>query len=88
MTSKLIATNHYVHVKRDDVKAEQGGLLIPGKGQVKPHTGLILSTGSKVRDARIKAGRRAVWHGTVGQEIEFEGETILILEDIHIIGVV
>jgi len=86
--AKITATNHYVHVKRDGAESEKGGLLIPMAGKVKPHTGLIISTGSKVRDMKIKPGKRAVWHGTVGQEIEYEGETILVLEDIHILGVV
>lgn len=83
------ATNHYVHVKRDEVKSENGGLIIPTTGRIKPNAGEILSVGDLVKDRRIKngKGKRAIFHSTVGQDIEYNGQTFLILEDAHIIGV-
>lgn len=88
--AKIEATNNYVHVERDELQSESNGLIIPDSGRVKPHTGKIISVGGLVRDARIKngKGKKALWHKTVGQEIEYEGEIILVLEDIHVIGVV
>ena len=90
MAKKIEATNHYVHIKRDETTAEKSGLIIPSSGMVKPHTGVIISVGALVRDTRIKngKGKKALWHQTTGQEIEFEGDTFLVLEDVHIIGVV
>ena len=83
------ATNHYVHVKRDVSVSEKNGLLLPATGKVKPHTGKILSIGSLVKDAKIKSGKgkTALWHQSVGQEITYNEETFLVLEDIHILGV-
>lgn len=88
--AKVQATNHYVHVKRDETKTETSGLLLPTSGRIKPQAGEILSVGSLVKDVKIKngKGKRALFHKGVGQEIDYNGETFLILEDLHIIGVI
>lgn len=83
------AVNHYIFVKRDEVAKEINNLILPSGSKIKPHTGKILSVGNLVKDQRIKNGKGkiALWHQTVGQEIEYKGETFLVLEDIHILGV-
>jgi chaperonin GroES len=85
----LHAANNYVHVKRDVAESEKNGLILPASGKIKPHTGKITSAGSLVRDNKIKngKGKTALFHPGVGQEIEYNGDTFLILEDIHILGV-
>lgn len=81
------ATNNYVWVIRD--KAEKTDLIIPSAGRVKQYTGSIVTVGSGVKDGNIKGGKsqKAIWHQTVGFEIDFEGETYTILEDHQIIGI-
>lgn len=90
MAEKIKATNHYVHVKRHETETEKGGLIIPTSGRVKPHSGVILSAGPNVKDYQIKNGKGkiALWHSTVGQEMSYDGQDFLILEDIHILGIV
>lgn len=90
MAEKVQAVNHYVFVKRDEAKSEADGLIIPSSGKIKPNTGEILSVGNLVKDSRIKngKGKKALFHATVGQDIDYNGETFLILEDIHVIGIV
>jgi hypothetical protein len=56
------ATGLYVWIIRDEVKSEQSGLLIPGAGREKPHTGTIHSFGDKVTDEDIRARERAIFH--------------------------
>lgn len=90
MSGKVQATNHYVHVKRDETEKEKSGLIMPPDGRIKPNTGIILSTGNLVKDHKIKngKGKKALFHAGVGQNIDYNGETFLILEDLHIIGIV
>lgn len=89
MAEKIQAVNHYVFVERDATESEKSGLVIPSAGKVKPHSGTIISAGNLVKDSRIKngKGKRCLWHPTVGQEIEYKDQKFLILEDIHVIGV-
>lgn len=90
MVGKVQATNHYVHVKRDETEKEKSGLIMPPGGRIKPNSGEIISTGNLVKDPKIKngKGRKALFHAGVGQDIDYNGETFLILEDLHIIGVI
>jgi co-chaperonin GroES (HSP10) len=50
----------------------------------------VLSAGNLVKDIKIKGskGDKILFHKGVGQEIEYDGETYLVLEDIHILAVV
>lgn len=83
------ATNHYVWVERDKTESEKSGLYIPSTGRKKPHAGVIISIGGLVKDAEIKKakGKKAIFHETVGQEIEYDSKVYLILEEFHIIGI-
>lgn len=85
---KITATNHWVWVKRDEVKKESGALLLPTSGRIKPHTGKILGVGVLAKDPNIKVGKTAVWHSSTGQELTFEDETFVVLADEHIIRVI
>ena len=81
------ATNNYVFIIRDEIKQEASGLLIPGQGQEKPFHGLIFSVGELVKDKKIKKGKKAIFMKGNGQEIEYNGETYIVLNDDRIIGV-
>lgn len=83
------ATNNYVWVIRDKPDAEKNGIIIPRSGLEKPHTGTIITIGSLVRDKDIKAGKgkKAIFHKTVGQNINYKEVDYLILFEHEIIGV-
>lgn len=83
------ATNNFVWVVRDPVESEKNQLLMPGHGKIKPNTGTIISAGANVQDGNIKGGKnkKAIFHKGTGQEIEYKGETYLVLIDQQIIGV-
>lgn len=80
------ATGTYVWIIRDETKTEQSGLLIPGAGREKPHTGTIWSFGSKVTDDGIRTQKRAIFHKGVGQEINYGGQDYLVVQEHEIIG--
>jgi co-chaperonin GroES (HSP10) len=46
------ATNNFIYLIRDETETEKAGLIIPGQGQEKPHSGIIYSIGSLVRDKK------------------------------------
>lgn len=68
------------------MRSEQSGLLIPGAGREKPHTGIIHSYGDKVMDEDIKTKERAIFHKGVGQEIDYGGRIYLVMQEHEIIG--
>lgn len=80
------ATGLHVWIIRDAVKTEQAGLLIPGTGREKPQTGRIHSFGDKVTDKDIKTNKWAIFHKGIGQEIEYQGKTYLVVHEHEIIG--
>lgn len=85
-------TNNSVFVIRDKTETETAGskLFIPGSGREKPHTGVVYGVGGLVKDPEIKRskGKKALFHKGTGQEIEYEGQTYLVLDASHIIGIV
>jgi co-chaperonin GroES (HSP10) len=86
---KIQAVNNSVWVIRDKEEKEQGGLLIPGKDRVKPHEGTVVSIGDLVPDKRIKGSKnkKILFHKGTGFEIEYAGETYLVLNSEHVIAV-
>ncbi len=87
--ANIKAVNNNVFIIRDETESERGGLLLPSLSVQKPFTGTIFSVGKKVTDPDIKKGigKKAVWHQTAGQEIEYEGNTFIALPEEHILGI-
>lgn len=85
---KLQARNKFVLISRDESHNEVSGLLIPGQGQEKQHIGDILSVGDLVEDAKIKDDKRCIFHKGNGFEIEYEGNTYLVIEGDRIIAAI
>lgn len=83
------ATNTFIWIIQDKADSEKDGLLIPGTGREKPHTGIISAIGKKVTDPDIKGGKhkRAIFHKGVGWPIQYGDQEYLILEEGHIIAV-
>lgn len=80
------ATGLYVWIIRDETKSEQSGLLIPGGAREKPQTGTIHSVGAKVTDEDIRTKPRAIFHKGIGQEIDYNGQVYLVMQEHEIIG--
>lgn len=84
------ATNEFVFIIRDETEEEKSGLLIPSEGREKPHTGKVISIGSMVQDKAIRGSKNknCLFNKGVGQEIEYEGVTYLVLTCDKIIAIV
>lgn len=84
------ATNNFVFIIRDEVEKEKSGIIIPGKGRVKPNRGEIFSIGSKVTDNDINKGigGKALFHNGIGQEFDIDGKVYLLLQENDIFGVI
>jgi len=86
------ATNNFVFLIRDETKTETAGskLFIPGSGREKPHTGKVVSVGGLVKDPEIKRskGQKALFHKTVGMNIEYEGVEYLVVQEHEILAIV
>ena len=82
------ALNNFIYVIRDETEKEKSGLLIPGKGQVKPAMGTAYSIGSLTRDAKLKkkVGKKLLFFSGTGFEQEIEGTTYLVLTDDQVHG--
>jgi len=83
------ATNTFVLVIRDEIQKEKEGIIIPGKGRVKPSRGEIFSIGGKVTDPDIKngKGKKGLFYAGIGQEIDIDGKIYLCLNESEIIVV-
>jgi co-chaperonin GroES (HSP10) len=55
------ATNNFVFIIRDETETEVSGMLIPGKGQEKPHWGTAYSVGPIVKDKSIKKDKKCLF---------------------------
>lgn len=84
------ATNNFVFIIRDAVEKEKEGIIIPGKGRVKPSRGEIFSIGGKVTDPDIKKGigKKGIFYAGIGQEIDIDGQIYLCLNEQEIIGII
>lgn len=84
------AVNNFIFVIRDKTESEKSGLLTPSVGREKPHQGIVSSIGSLVKDKEIKAskGKKVLFHKGVGQEISFENNIYLVLNELEIIAVI
>lgn len=88
--AKIEATNDFVFVKRDAAAEESSGLYIPSSGRQKLNVGTVITLGDTIQDKKIKKsqGKKCLWHGTVGFEVEYDNEVYLVLSAGHIIGIV
>lgn len=84
------ATNNYVFLIRDKVESEIGGLILPSSGKEKPHTGRVVSVGGLVKDPEIKRSKnqKALFHKTVGMNIEYEEVEYLIVQEHEILAII
>lgn len=86
--NSLSVKNDFIFVKRDETKEESSGLILPDAGKVKPHRGKVIGVGGNVEDKTIKKNDVAVFHKTVGFEIDIDGETYLVLTGREVIATI
>lgn len=87
MIELLKAKGNHVLVIRDKAVSEHvSGLIIPDSAKVKPHTGKIISVGSKVEDKEIKKNQIAVFNKTAGYTLEFPDGDVLVLREPDVIA--
>lgn len=81
------AVGLFVLVKRDEPPSQKDGLELPDIAKKKPSTGDILTVGGEVNDAKVEAGKKALFAAGNGFEIELEdGEVITVLNKGQIIA--
>lgn len=83
------ARNGFVFIIRDETEKEKSGLVIPGQGQEKPNKGTLHSIGEAVQDKQLRKdkGKKCIFFKGTGWDIEYEGQTFLVLEGERVIGV-
>ena len=82
-------------VQQIEAKTEtEGGILLTGDTQEKPHEGIVLAAGPGHRDHKgefvpmdVDVGDKVLFGQYVGQEATIDGETYLILTQDEIIAI-
>lgn len=71
-----------------------GGIVIPTAAQQKSDTGIVKAVGAGRRDKKghavpmtVKIGDRVMYGKYAGSEIKFDGETMMIVSEKDIIGI-
>ena len=84
-----------VVVKRIDAESKtKGGIIIPDSAKEKPQEGEIVAVGPGGRDESgklipidLKVGDRVLFGKWSGTEVKIEGETLLIMRESDLLGV-
>ncbi|MER9882964.1 co-chaperone GroES [Mesorhizobium sp. M0118] len=85
-----------VVVRRVESEAKTaGGIIIPDTAKEKPQEGEIIAIGSGARDEvgklvplDVKAGDRILFGKWSGTEVKLNGEDLLIMKEVDIMGVI
>jgi chaperonin GroES len=85
-----------VLVKSDEASEEKssGGIIIPDTAKEKPHKGKVVEIGpgrtdenGKIIKMNVKIGDKVLYSKYGGTELEYEGETYLIMSESDILAV-
>jgi len=93
---KVIPLGDKVVVKRIDAEEmTAGGIVLPDSAQEKPAEGRILSTGDGVMlsdgrrvDFQVTEGDRILFSSYAGNDINIDGEDLLIMSESDILAIV
>ena len=97
MTIKSIRPIHdRIIVRRDEeIKESAGGIIIPDVATDTPAQGEVLAVGNgkvtktgELEALTVAVGDRILFVKTAGTEIEVNGETLLVLTEFDIMGIV
>ncbi|MFC6196727.1 co-chaperone GroES [Ponticaulis profundi] len=79
----------------EEEEKTKGGIIIPDSAKEKPQEGEIVAVGSGARGddnelipLEVKAGDRVLFGKWSGTEVTVEGETLLIMKESDILGIV
>jgi len=83
-------------VRRDEeIKESAGGIIIPDVATDTPVQGEVLAVGNgkitetgELKDLTVAVGDRVIFVKTAGTEIKVDGETLLVLTESDVMGVV
>jgi len=92
---KIVPLTDNVVVRRLTAETQTaGGILLPDAAQEKPTQGRVLSVGGgqvassgKLIPMQVSDGDRVLFSSYAGTEIEVDGETLLIMRESEILGV-
>ena len=82
------AANDSLWVIREIPENEKGGIMIPDAAKKPVHRGKIITRGNLVSDPIIKDGATAVFNKSAGWEMEQDGVTYLVLNQIDIVSII
>jgi len=83
-------------VRRDEeIKETAGGIIIPDVATDMPVQGEVLAVGSgkitetgELKDLTVSVGDKVIFVKTAGTEIKVDGETLLVLTENDVMGIV
>ncbi len=83
-------------VSRDEeIKESRGGIIIPDSATDKPVQGEVLAVGNgkitetgELKDLTVAVGDKVIFVKTAGTEIKVDGETLLVLTENDVMGIV
>lgn len=94
MATKVKPLNNRVLVERSEAPKSKGGILLPDSAQEKPKEGTVIAVGpgktneeGVVEPLTVKEGDRVLFGAYAGTEITMEEETLLIMSEDDILGV-
>lgn len=95
MSQRLKPINDFVLIKRKDKEQKVGSIIIPASAQEKQTFGEVMSVGpGKTNDAgkriasQVCAGDVVLFGKYAGQEIQLNGETLVLVREDEILGIV
>ena len=85
-----------VVIRRVDAEEKTvGGIIIPDTAQEKPMEGVVVAAGPGARNEQgqivaleVKAGDRILFGKWSGTEVKLDGEELLIMKELDIMGIV
>ncbi len=82
-------------VRRQDERTTAGGIVIPDTATEKPMIGVVVAVGpgktldnGSVMEPVLKAGEKVLFGKYAGTEVEIAGETLVVMREDDIMGVV
>ena len=88
-------TDRIIIKRIEDQERIYSGLIVPQIAQQKPLEGVVVAVGKGTRGKRgerkplgVEVGERVLFGKYTGQEIEYDGEKVLVMRESEILGIV
>ena len=94
--TKIRPLHDRIIVRRDEeIKESAGGIIIPDVATDTPVQGEVLAVGNgkitetgELKDLSVSVGDKVIFVKTAGTEINVDGETLLVLTENDVMGIV